>query len=294
MLKNNDRDPALPALTVNQARMLRVLVKSTMTRAGRDVTVHADHVVDSDDSEYGLDSLSRTVRDLPVKDWPAAVERHISTMQAAMRGPDEFDVPTADLLDRTYLRLYDAAGLPPVDWLSYAREPFPGVRELLALDLPDTVSMFNDDRVERHGLDVLREAGLRNLRQVTPDQHTVYDGVQILMGSVYMASTALVLDDVIRRTTGEQDLPNGVLVAMPFRNQLLYHVPRDHGIIESLNAMASLALNGFADEVGPISPYVYWWDNGVFQQLTKHDEQEKTIEVHVDGGFAEVFRRLVP
>ena len=68
-----------------------------------------------------------------------------------MTGPDEFDVPTEELLDRTYLRLYDVAGLPPVDWLSYGREPFPGVRELLALDLPDTVSMFNDDRVQRHG-----------------------------------------------------------------------------------------------------------------------------------------------
>ncbi|MCP3803160.1 hypothetical protein NLX83_28170 [Allokutzneria sp. A3M-2-11 16] len=294
MLRNNDRDQALPALTVNQARMLRVLVKSTMSRAGRDVTVHADHVVDSDDNEYGLDSLSRSVSDLPVKDWPGVVERHLSTMQAAMRGPDKFDVPTEDLLDRTYLRLYDAAGLPPVDWLSYGREPFPGVRELLALDLPDTVSTFNDDHVRRHGLEVLREAGLRNLRRVVPDEHTEYEGVQVLMGSVYLASTALVLDEVVQRTTGERELPNGVLVAMPFRNQLLYHVPRDESIIVSLNTMASMALNGFADEVGPITPYVYWWHDGVFQQLTKHDEDEQTIEVHVDDGFADVFHRLVP
>ena len=294
MLRNNDRDQALPALTVNQARILRVLVKSTMTRAGRDVTVHADHFVDSDDSEYGLDSLSRSVSDLPVKDWPEVVERHLSTLQAAMRGPDEFDVPTEELLDRTYLRLYDAAGLPPVDWLSYGREPFPGVRELLALDLPDTVSMFNDDRVRRHGLEVLREAGLRNLRRVVPDQHTEYEGVQLLVGSVYVASTALVLDEVVRRTTGEQELPNGVLVAMPFRSQLLYHVPRDQSVIESLNAMASLATNGYADEVGPLSPHVYWWDNGEFQQLTKHNEREKTIEVHVDGGFGDVLNRLFP
>ncbi|GAA4021702.1 hypothetical protein GCM10022247_52380 [Allokutzneria multivorans] len=291
---SNDKDQALPALTVNQARMLRVLVKSVATKAGHEVTLHGDHFVDSDDVVYGLDALSRNVSGLPVKDWTEAVERHVSTLRAAMKGPDEFDVPTEDLLSRTYLRLYENAALPDVDWLGYGREAFPGVTELLALDLPETVALYNDDRVRRHGLDVLREAGLRNLRAVVPDHRTEIDGVQVLAGSVYVASTALVLDEVVQRTTGERELPNGVLVAMPFRNQLLYHVPRDQGFVESLNAMAGMAISGHSTEAGPLSPHVHWWNKGEFQQLTRHDEAEGSIEIHVDGGFADMFRRLMP
>ncbi|MFB9905597.1 hypothetical protein [Allokutzneria oryzae] len=291
---NNDQDKALPALTVNQARMLRVLVKSSLTRAGHEVTVHADHVTDANDNEYGLEPLSRRLVGQPTANWPGVVDQHLQGLVAAMNGADPFAVPTEELLSRTYLRLYDADGLPDVDWLSYAREPVPGVLELLALDQPDTVSTFNDDRVRQHGLEVLREAGLRNLRREVVEDRAEKNGVQLLMGSVYLASTALILDEVVQRTTGETELPNGVLVAMPFRNQLLYHVPRDQGMVEALEAMTGLAIAGHSEEVGPISPHVYWWNKGEFQQVTYHDEQDRTIEVRVVDGFADVFSRLYP
>ncbi|WP_086821758.1 hypothetical protein [Allokutzneria sp. NRRL B-24872] len=289
----NDRDSSLPALSVNQARILRVLVKSTMTKAGHEVTVHGDHFTDSSDFVYGLDSLSRKVKDLPVKDWPAVVESHATTLRATVQGPDEFDVPTEDLLERTYLRLYENASLPDVDWLSYGYEPFPGVTELLALDLPETVAMFNDDHVRRHGLETLREAGLRNLRKVVADDHAEIDGIHHLVGSVHLASTVLVLDEVVRRTTGEQDLPNGVLVAVPCRNRLMYHVPSDQDFPTSLNSMIPMAVTVHSSSVGPLSPHVFWWNDGEFHRLTFETDDGATV-VYVGDEFTEVFNRLIP
>lgn len=288
-------DETLPELSISGAQRLRDLVRGSMAVAGYEVTVYAGHVEDADGRQFGLGSLARRLADprVPARKWPEVVEDHIRRLLASVDGPDEFDVPTEDILERTYLRLYEAGSLPDGDWWSYGREALPGVLELLALDLPDSVATFNDEQVAKHGLDRLRTAGFANLRREEADERATFDGVEILVGSMFMASTALVLRDVVLRTTGEARLPNGVLVAMPFRHQLLYHVPRDTGVVDALNAMAGNAAAGYDSEVGPISPHVYWWDDGEFQQITHRDDDGR-IEVRVEGGFGEVFTRLFP
>jgi hypothetical protein len=297
--KSRDRDePAdetLSELTVSDAQRLRDLVRGCMATAGYEVTVYAGHVEDADGRQFGLGSLARRLADpdLPAKRWPQVVDDHISRLLASVDGPDEFDVPTEDLLERTYLRVYEAGSLPDADWWTYGREVLPGVLELLALDLPDSVATFNDEQVTKHGLDRLRVAGLRNLRSEQVDERATHDGVEILIGSMFMASTVLILRELVLRTTGEAHLPNGVLVAVPFRHQLLYHVPRDAEVVEALNTMAALAAIGYDREVGPISPHVYWWEDGEFHQITQRDDDGR-VEVHVQGGFADVLTRLFP
>jgi hypothetical protein len=287
-------DETLPELAVSEAQRLRDLVRTGMAGAGYEVTVYAGHVEDADGRHFGLASLARRLADpaLPARHWPRIVDDHLRRLLATVDGPDVFDVPTEDLLDRTYLRLYEADALPDAPWWSYAREPIPGVLEMLALDLPDSVATFNDEQVTRHGLARLREAGLHNLRRETAEDRATYQGVEILVGSMYLASTALVLREVLLRTTGEASLPNGVLVAVPFRHQLLYHVPRDEGVVEALNTMAALAAAGYEKELGPISPHVYWWRDGEFHQVTHREDGG--IAIRVEGDFAELFSRLFP
>ncbi|MFL6119968.1 hypothetical protein [Actinophytocola sp.] len=288
-------DEALPELTVSKAQRLRDLVRGSMAVAGYEVTVYAGHVEDADGRQFGLGGLARRLAAprVPDKKWPTIVDDHVRRLLASVDGPDEFDVPTDDLLERTYLRLYEAGALPSGNWWTYGREALPGVLELLALDLPDSVATFNDEQVAKHGLDRLRTAGLANLRREEADERATHEGVEILVGSMFMASTVLVLREIVLRTTGEAHLPNGVLVAVPFRHQLLYHVPRDGGVVEALNTMAGNAAAGYDTEVGPISPHVYWWQDGHFQQIT-HRDSDGRIEVHLEGGFGEVFTRLFP
>ncbi len=287
-------DEALPELTVSDAQRLRDLVRIRMATEGYEVTVYAGHVEDADGWQFGLSSLARRLADpsMPAKRWPQVVDDHIGRLLASVNGPDEFDVATEDLLDRTFLRLYGVEALPEAGWWSYGREVLPGVLELLALDLPDSVATFNDDHVAKHGLDRLRAAGLANLRREQVEDRATYDGVEVLVGSMFMASTALILREIVLRTTGEAHLPNGVLVAVPFRHQLLYHVPRDASMLNALNSMVGNAAAGYDTEVGAISPHVYWWDDGEFQQVTQRNDDG--IEVRVEGGFGDVLTRLVP
>jgi hypothetical protein len=285
-------DETLTELTVSEAQRLRDLVRSCMAGAGYEVIVYAGHVEDADGRQFGFSTLARRLSEVPAKHWAKIIDDHVRRMLASVDGPDVFDVPTEELLDRTYLRLYEADGLPEAGWWTYGREAFPGVVELLALDLPDSVATFNDEQVARHGLAELRAAGLRNLRREEAEDRVTHDGVEILAGSMFLASTVLVLRDVVLRTTGEASLPNGVLVAVPFRHQLMYHVPRDGGVVEALNAMVGIAAHTYGTEVGPISPHVYWWREGEFHQLTHMTDDR--IEVRVEGEFADVFARLFP
>lgn len=285
-------DEVLSELTVSQAQRLRDLVRGGMAAAGYEVTVYGGHVEDADGRQFGFGTLARRLPEVPAKHWARIVEDHVRRMLASVDGPDVFDVPTEELLEHTYLRLYEADGLPDAGWWDYGRQAFPGVVELLALDLPDSVATFTDDHVARHGLARLREAGLRNLRREEAEDRVTHEGVEILAGSMFQASTALVLRDVVLRTTGEASLPNGVLVAVPFRHQLMYHVPRDDGVVPALNAMVGIAAHSYGTEVGPISPHVYWWQAGEFHQLTHMSDDR--IEVRVEGDFADVFTRLFP
>ncbi|MFI2200940.1 hypothetical protein ACH47Z_09220 [Streptomyces sp. NPDC020192] len=69
-------------------------------------------------------------------------------------------------------------------------------------------------------------------------------------GSYFVASLALILDEVVRRHTKDASAPDGILVALPHRHQLAFHVVRGGDVTPSLHAMARFAAAGFAQSPG--------------------------------------------
>ena len=201
-----------------------------------------------------------------------------------------FDLPEDVLFSRTYLRLMEGFR-PGPDWWRYALETVPGTLEVVVLDHPELMAVFNDEQVARRGHDRLRAAGLRNLAREEPDAQAI-DGVIALTGSDYTASTALVLPDMIARVTGETEFPNGVLVSVPERQILTYHIPRDESLHTALQTMIGITLGEFDDGHKPISRHVYWWYAGEFTKVTGLAE-DGTVNVHVDGPFGEVVERVL-
>lgn len=122
---------------------------------------------------------------------------------------------------RTYARLSPTGEVSP-DLLGYGTEGMPGLLEVLAFDLPDTVTMMRDSDVQRFGGPAaLREAGLANLRAVAiekTERVTTENGAScdIVTGqSVYTASLALILPDVLRRLDNAVPGPHGVTAYVP-------------------------------------------------------------------------------
>lgn len=109
---------------------------------------------------------------------------------------------------------------------------------------------------------------------------------------MHFASSALVLPELVLKVTGEAPSANGVLVAVPFRHQVLYSVPRDERAGRSLEAMTKIAAAEYRTGTGPISPHVFWWRDGRFTRLTEGAPGE-TPRLAVPAEFEAVLDSLV-
>jgi hypothetical protein len=210
------------------------------------------------------------------------------------------ELSPAEVFSRTYLRLIDVDSLPPPawEWFSYARPVCSSLREVLAFDSPESVAQMRDEDVSLFGVDNLRDAGLTNLLAVPTDDHHVLtsDGlpVHLLSGeSVYFASKLLIMKDVLRRSLGERQYPNGVLVTAAFRHQLAV-VPIDGPAVpQAVSLLANLAHEGYTTEAGPLSPHVYWWTEADgLTRITSITEDGRLI-VDATGPFGAMMERLI-
>jgi len=261
-------------LTTNEHERLRNLVRRSPAFIGMKIVVHDDQVevVEPEDLTFGFSPLVDAVADAPADQWPGLVDDCLRRILGALvNGSPELDGPTEQVRERVLARLRPAEG-SPVDWWHYAREVAPGLLVVLALDHPDHVAILSDDQVERHGGDDLFEAGFGNLTRQLPDTYTTGDGLYVLSGGDFVASTVLIMPWVLEAVE-VTDRPHGVLVAMPDHQNLIFHVLRDGaGARFALAEIARLAAEYHEDSPNPVSPHVYWMapDAGYLQPVAHH------------------------
>jgi hypothetical protein len=286
-------DTVLPFLTRAAADRLRREFAAAFAEQGLEVTVYPDRVVDGAERSFGLYNLAAACGqdERGEKAWPRLVREHVSAILAGVDGPDELEqLSTEQVRKQVYPRLYDRAGMPPGMRPGYAVDFTDGIVEVLNLDLPETVALLTDRHVDLHGgRAALRTAGLRNLLTVLPElqvQELEAIGGHFTLASgssVFTATTALVMPELLARL-GIAEVPHGVLVCMPHRAQIAVHPLVDATAIPSLKAMIGFALGGFNEGAGPLSPHVYWWHLGSFEQVTSPDT-EGAVSARISPGF---------
>jgi hypothetical protein len=288
ILKRTSRAPLvdeyLSYFTIAEARELRRLVEASFARAGHDVTVHVDHVENRRGTTFGLWNIAAFCRGADRSQWADLVDEHVQRVTTPPRGlgalsPEELEAAL-------YLRLVDAGSVPDADLLGYARQVAPGLLEVLAVDLPDSVvSLRRDDLAELGTLRELLDRGRESLRATLADDgvaaRTVTEAgspfTVVTSPSFFTASLALILPDAIERFTDEVDRGDGVLVAVPDRHQLLYRVIDDPSAAGALDDMFELARWAFDRSSGPLSPNVYWVRALRWAQVTSVDEGKPRI-----------------
>lgn len=296
------RDPEFSFFSADEGARFRAQVREAFAEKGLEVTVYADVVTDSAGRQFGLGNLAAVCHndERGPRAWPEVVRQHVGMVLRTMEAPSALDtLPTEQIRAQLYPRVIGADGLNPENF-AYARSVAPGLYEILALDLPESVMMLTDEALEPLGdLKYLRDQALYNLRGLPVEGHETVKGSEgmrfevVLGDSFYTASRVLALDSVVRQVTGEQLTADGALVAMPFRHQLAFHAIHDAGMLPALSAMASFAATGFEDTPGAISPYVYWWRDGTLTQLSDRDEDGEGLRIVIDDDFQELLERLV-
>lgn len=270
-------DPELP-LSTSDAVRLRRLVRTSFAEAGREVTVYAAHVEDDAGARFGLWNLAALCQGQPAADWPRLVRDHVRLL--VVPSPSLDDLSDAELRAAVHLRLVEAGGVSDPTWHPSARRLGADLLAVLSVDLPETVATPPErDWERRGGLAHWQEIGTANLRALLVSDDLVHERVRpdprggefdLVRGdSFFVGSLSLLLPEVVQRFTPGLDLRRGVLVAAPFRHQLAWRVVDGRDAALALDHLSHLALAGFADAPGPLSPHVHWVCDGVWQQVTR-------------------------
>ena len=269
-------DGHMTYFTVEQADEFRRLVARSFAAVGRDVDVHPDRVVDRSGTTIGLWNIGAMCLRADEAEWPQLIDEHVRLVATPAR--DFADVTEAELGAGLSLRLVDAGSVRDPDALGYARVVAPGLLEVLAVDLGDAVATPSREELTGRGtIAGLVALGRANLRALL-DSDTVRSGTVGSDGrgrftavrgeSLFTASLALVLPEAMERFSGDDDWGRGVLLAVPSRYELLYRPIDAADAPVALQHMVEAAFLGFQDEVGPLSPDVFWVRKQKWVQVT--------------------------
>ncbi len=205
--------------------------------------------------------------------------------------------PTLEALrERAHAVLVNANGVSPqlIEHLTYGRKWGEGILALIALDAPEGSRYLTDKDLEGADAETVRRFATENLRSSPVDSRETVEvpdvgTVTMITGrSVYVASRALVLEDEVAALA---DDGHGVLFAIPDRHTIHIHVIRDATIVPTLKMMVNIAAGIFGDAASPMSPHVYWWRNGVVEQLTTITGA-KAMTIAASPEFTRVFNAV--
>lgn len=288
--RNTNRAPVydeyLSYLTVAEAREFRRLVEASFARAGYDVTVHVEHVEDRRGTTFGLWNISAFCRGSDPSEWAGLIDEHVQRVTTPPVGLS--DLTPDEARGALCLRLVEAGSVSDAGGLGYARQVAPGLLEVLAVDLPDSVEPLPRDALAELGtLHDLLELGRDKLRALLADDgltaHTIAGpaGPLTLVTGVshFTASLALVLPDAIEHFTGQVDRGDGVLLAVPDRHDLLYLVVDDPRAADALDEMFGMARWAFDQASGPLSPNVFWVRARRWEQVTSADGRTPPVSL---------------
>jgi hypothetical protein len=288
-------DEHLTYFTTAEADTFRELVRASFADVGRDVEVYTDHVDDRTGTTFSLWNIGALCAGRELHDWADLIDDHVRSVTTPTRVLE--DLTPDELEARLYVQLVDAASVADPDLVGYAREVAPRLLEVISVDLPDAVvTPPEEDLKARGSLVGLLQRGRANLRSLlaaddvraatvareSGGRFTTVTGVPF-----FTASLALILPETIERFSRERDEGRGVLVAVPFRHQLLYRVIDGPDAAVALDTMFELARHRFMTNAGPVSPEVYWVRNHRWVPVTSMDGHRPRVNL---DGLADAFR----
>jgi hypothetical protein len=169
----------------------------------------------------------------------------------------------------------------------------PGVRAVLALDMPNAVLALERRQVTPWGLEDRDTFGL-GLHHVIHEEVTEEtlegpEGARIYVHSGpshFVASRALALEHWV-------DNKHGAIVAVPNQHTLLFHPIEDARALTMIPALKMLAAPAYAGEPGPISPEVFWWLPGRIARIeVAEDPETGALALRPPPSFQEAMRDL--
>ena len=292
------RDRSYPALSAADADELRELVRKAFAEAGHEVYVQGDSVRDADGTTYALRPAVMDAYAAEASQRSAVVARHVRAMLRERTAEPFTQSGRSDALTRVYPHLMAAESAAPL--AIPTRTVCAGLVSGLVLDEADTLHVLSSADVQQLGEmpDVVRAAEANLMQLPLPAAQEVAQGEVsyrvIADDSPHVASLVLTPKQLLAQ--GVSTAPHGVIVVVPNRHVVAWHVVRDASVLPSINALADFAWHHFATAPYPVQPGLLWWDG------TTDGHLDLVVERGADGaatmrpspGFADALNSVCP
>jgi hypothetical protein len=171
--------------------------------------------------------------------------------------------------DRLRLRIYDEQAFAGMDDVLLTRPLAPGLVESVVLDMPDYLRPINRSEIAGTSeSEVFGTAVAQSIdREPHYTKHLAMDGVSFLtIGGTHRYVGAHI--HVLARHLGRSLPPSGALVTFPLPEYVMIHVIRGEvDLFAAIEVMQRVGYEFFSEGDKAISPQLYWWRPGAYEQL---------------------------
>lgn len=224
------------------------------------------------DKKYGTWNCAQMCATSDRNDWPAIVEAQVRSLLNSDKESAEFNVyekSFAEVGSLLRVQLYPADfldGIPFKDETFYKTD-IPGTLTVLMIDLPSSIATVKKSGAKSWGKSdkELFEIGLRNTLAMTVVQqetHAMGDfNIVSLNGNDLLSAVHAFDFQKFDGVTGA----HGTLIGIPTRHFVLCYPINDLGVVKAAQGMAVI-ISGMNNEgPGSLSPFLYWYKDGVFE-----------------------------
>jgi len=275
-LGGGDKAPDWAAfMKADEYRAFADAVLADFTKRGLNAQVTDDGAVVVADGAvpgtFGLSNLAQLCHALERSQWTDAIRSHFENLEASERAQDDLaDFTKArDLLK---VRVFRTSEIPPEALEAMTRTALaPDLVAVLAADLPTTVMTVNREMAAGWGVPIdelfaiARQHMAAEVESYERSSVPIGDGVAV---EALVGDSFFVASQIIRFEELAAPGANGALVALANRHQLLWHdIEKVAGTVAAVQVMLQLALRGYQEGPGSLTPDLYWWHRGALTLL---------------------------
>lgn len=243
-------------------------------------------ILTPDGKQYGFYNLFQKCLAASERDWPRIMGEHVASVVASLAdsAPPDFGDPAVVAQLRS--RLLPVGFVQSAIDVSYAREFAPGIQEVLALDLPQTVQTLDASMVSPYDLNAMFATARANLRNEGHLEITeLAPALLAAKGDSFFSASRMVDPEFTTRMFGSAQ--RGIVFSIPFRHVILFHEVAGSASIETVQQLIFLTRTTATDDKpgGILSRDLYYRSStGEIQQITRL-EDDGNVGVYVEGAF---------
>jgi hypothetical protein len=277
------------------------VVKDYFTQKNIEYTIQ-DGVLTVDTNEFGVNNLglvniAQVCNQDEKRNYKTIVKEHFDSLIRTHEFDREFEKTTHnynEIKEYIGVRLYSTEYFAQIDKNAIVGKLIADdLYATLIFDLPDAIQSIKKEETEKWGktLDELFEIGIQNIRQkylFEISQQQVGDfTIWFVQGDHFFTPNIIFDFNKYPELIGT----NGSLIGIPHRHAVIIYPIENIGVVNAINALIPIVNGMYHEGPGSISGYLYWYKDGLFENLPYKIEDNK-LQFYPPESFVEILNKL--